>query len=472
MLLAQVIPRGDTKALANAVIAAEKTRQPTSQSLRPALGAGVAAALHDPLQLYANRRVKGLGGGIAVHLEAVREAAARIAQTSESDAPILANWEAVGTFCRRKFAGQLNAAIAVLLLDYRHRLIAEPRMYSAGQAANEIAQQSIVAALRHAASGLIVIRLDPEGNLTDRRSDHDLARSVRDAGAPVSVLMHDYIIVADDNFMSLRSMGVLEVAPLYDAGDSQANDHYGGWYAVNGETLAALQDRVVAGEVARLRDPELMALLLRRAVDDDKRFALATRLLQRFANMGRVLAAPVDELVHELQAGAVRESSDRHEIGAIQLAVIGEAAQRYLRAHILHAPPLTNMPALMRYCRAALAYSEVEQLHALFLSKSRTLLWDEVVSRGTINAAPVQPREIASRALRLGARYVVLVHNHPTGDPSPSQADVSMTLRVDEACRVIGVKVLDHVIVAASGESSLYASGRMPRLLRDHHLRV
>ena len=324
MLLAQVIPRGDTKALANAVIAAEKTRQPTSQSLRPALGAGVAAALHDPLQLYAGRRVKG--GGIAVHLEAVREAAARIAQTSESDAPILANWEAVGTFCRRKFTGQLNAAIAALLLDYRHRLIAEPRMYSAGQPANEIAQQSIVAALRHAASGLIVIRLDPEGSLTDRRNDHDLARSVRDAGAPVSVLMHDYIIVADDNFMSLRSMGVLEVAPLYDAGDSQANDHYGGWYAANGETLAALQDRVAAGEAARLRDPELMALLLRRAVDDDERIALATRLLQRFANLGRVLAAPVDELVHELKAGAVRGSPDRHEIGAIQLAVIGEAA--------------------------------------------------------------------------------------------------------------------------------------------------
>jgi len=90
-----------------------------------------------------------------------------------------------------------------------------------------------------------------------------------------------------------------------------------------------------------------------------------------------------------------------------------------------------------------------------------------VLSRGTVNTAPVHPREIASRALRLGAAGIVLVHNHPTGDPEPSQADVSMTLQIDQACRTVGVAVLDHLIVAETGHVSLAEAGKMPRVLDD-----
>ena len=128
---------------------------------------------------------------------------------------------------------------------------------------------------------------------------------------------------------------------------------------------------------------------------------------------------------------------------------------------------MNDTAALVRYCRAALAYTEVEHLHALFLTDDRRLLWDEVLSRGTVNTAPVHPREIASRALRLGSAGIVLVHNHPTGDPEPSQADISMTLQIDQACRAVGVQVLDHVVVAESGHVSLAEAGKMPRLVED-----
>ena len=461
MLLAHVVPRGDTKRLGYALIDATNSARITSAK-RPTLGRDVAAVMRQPLQLLADGSVKGFGGAMAVHLEAVKEAAVRIASTSSSDAPILGSWNAVGNFCRRKFATQSEAALYVLLLDYKHRLLAEPVRFPVDMDADQVARATMVAALRHAASGLIVVRLDPEEAPAGGHRDHALAQRIRDAGAPAAVLMHDFIVVAGDSFMSMRSMGVLEVATAYETVDLHDAASRNGWYADPEEALAKLQETVAAGNVGNLHEIELLALLLRRATKDAERARVAEDLIARFGNMGRVLSAPIDELIHVFETLPEAYRPDNAALAAVQLAVIGEATQRILRAHIL-GEPLADMAALVRYCRVALAYGEVEHLHALFLNRERRLLWDEVLSRGTVNTAPVQPREIASRALRLGAAFVVLVHNHPTGDPEPSQADVSMTLQVDMACRSIGVQVLDHLIVAVSGHVSLAEEGRMPR---------
>lgn len=467
MLLAHVVPRGDTKGLAYALIAAAGAGSGAA-GRRPELGQGVAPVLHDPLLLQVHAGVQGFGPGMAAHLAGTRAAALRLAETEQSDAPVLGSWNAVGAFCRRQFRTAVAPALHVLLLDYRHRLLAAPLAFDADAVADTVVRQTVEAALRHAASGLIVVRLTAPNRLEESRMDTALARALRDAGAPVSVLLHDFIVVAGDEFLSLRSMGVLEVAPAYDTGEEDsADDDAGGWFAAPEERLAVLQQRVIEGTAHRLTDADLLALLLRRAVADLARAALAVDLIARFGNLGRVLSAPVDELIHFLATRPEGTRPDNAELTAVQISVIGEACQRYLRGQILRAPPLTETAALVRYCRAALAYAEVEHLHALFLAGDRRLLWDEVLSRGTVNTAPVHPREIASRALRLGAAGIVLVHNHPTGDPAPSQADVSMTLQIEQACRAVGVAVLDHLIVAETGHVSLAEAGKMPRLLED-----
>lgn len=466
MLLAHVVPRGDTKGLAYALIeAAGEAAAPAGK--RPGFGRGIAAMLRDPLLLQESGAVAGYGPGMAVHLAAARAAALRLAETGASDAPILGSWNAVGAYCRRQFGDTPAPALLVLLLDYRHRLLVSPLAFDPAQSSDALARETVQAALRHAASGVIVVRLAEAGDLAETRADEALARALRDAGAPVSVLMHDFIVAAGDEFLSLRSMGVLEVAALYDPGETADDASFGGWFAAPEERLAVLQKTVMQGDAHRLSDTELLALLLRRAVADAARALLAADLIARFGNLGRVLSAPVDELIHFLETRPAAMRPENAELAAVQIGVIGEACQRYLRGQILSAPPLSETAALVRYCRAALAYAEVEHLYALFLAADRRLLWDEVLSRGTVNTAPVHPREIASRALRLGAAGIVLVHNHPTGDPEPSQADISMTLQIEQACRAVGVTVLDHLIVAESGHISLAEAGRMPRLAAD-----
>jgi|GEM_PF-73228 len=466
MLLAQVVPRGDTKALAYALIAgAGGGAAVRGGARRPGFGQGVGAVLADPLLLQQTGRVAGFGPGMAGHLAAVREAARRLAETGESDQPVLGSWNAVGTYCRRQFRDAPVPALHILLLDYRHRLLVAPLAFAPEEPADAVARATVAAALRHAASGLIVVRLAPPDRLGEHPQDQALARRLRDGGAPVSVLLHDFIVVAGDEFLSLRSMGMLEVAALYDA--AEADISHGGLYAGPETRLAALQQAAVQGEAAGLDDAELLALLLRRAVADAARGGLAEALLARFGNLGRVLSAPVDELMHVLANRPEPERPENPELTAVHLGVLGEACQRQLRGQLLTLPPLDNTAALVRYCRAALAYAEVEHLHALFLDGKQRLLWDEVLSRGTVNTAPVHPREIAGRALRLRADAIVLVHNHPTGDPQPSQADIAMTQQIDQACRVVGVEVLDHLVVAESGHVSLAEAGKMPRLLAD-----
>lgn len=467
MLLAQVDQRRDTKPRAYALIDAFAP-DGAAEGERPRLGGKLAGVLLQPPERLGGGRVPGVGPAMALHLAAVRAAAARLAEASLMSAPVLGNWEAVVAYGNLRFAGETEHRTHVLFLDFRHRLMREPAAYSPDTPAGDFAREVVTAALRRAASGLIVIRHDPDRPAAARPLDFEQADRLKTAGAANAVSLHDFMLVSPMGHLSLRSMGLLEVAADYVAEPGvrpeAAADDAAGWYAEPGESLDRLQRRAAAEGLDRLDETSLLALLLRRAAGDAARMEFAGRLLAAFGSLGRVLAAPLEELadaVHDLPEDGRPEAP---EVLAVHLGVIGEAAARLLRGQVLDGPLLDDLPSLVRYCRAALGYDEVEQFRLLFLDKKHRLIWDEIAARGTVNHAPVQPREVTARALRLKAAALVLVHNHPTGEADPSRADIDMTRQIVEACGVAGVQVLDHLIVAEAGHTSLAEGGMLPGL--------
>jgi len=165
---------------------------------------------------------------------------------------------------------------------------------------------------------------------------------------------------------------------------------------------------------------------------------LAARALARFGSFAALLAAPLQELKGVAGFGT-------HSLAAIKL--LNEAALRLARARVTEQPPLSDKARLLDYLTAMLARERIEQFRILFLDEGGRLLADEAQARGTVNHTPVYPREVVRRALDLGAASIVLVHNHPSGDPTPSREDLAMTKQVADACSVLGVTVRDHLIV-------------------------
>jgi len=138
--------------------------------------------------------------------------------------------------------------------------------------------------------------------------------------------------------------------------------------------------------------------------------------------------------------------------------VMQAAAQRYARDQVsTDLPILSSWAALIDYCRSAMAFEEIEQFRVLFLDKKNRLIADEVQQRGTVDHTPVYPREVIKRSLELGATALILVHNHPSGDPAPSTADVQMTRQIIEVAKPLGITVHDHIIIGKSGHASLKA---------------
>jgi DNA repair protein RadC len=135
--------------------------------------------------------------------------------------------------------------------------------------------------------------------------------------------------------------------------------------------------------------------------------------------------------------------------------VVQAAALRFMRTQVIKKPMLSSWSQLIDYIRAAMAYEKNEQFRILFLDKKNVLIADEVQQQGTVDHTPVYPREVVKRALELSASAIVLVHNHPSGDPTPSRADIDMTRKIVEACSNLGIIVHDHVIIGREGHSSL-----------------
>ena len=177
---------------------------------------------------------------------------------------------------------------------------------------------------------------------------------------------------------------------------------------------------------------------------------LAKALLARFGDLSGVLAASIPELCTMAGVG---------ETVALDLKLLHEAALRIGRAPIKRRPVISSWTALIAYVRVALANEAREQFRVLFLDKKNCLIADEVMGHGTVDHAPVYPREVARRALELSASSLILVHNHPSGDPTPSSADIDMTRQIVEALRPLRIAVHDHLVVGRDGVASLKSLG-------------
>ncbi len=199
-----------------------------------------------------------------------------------------------------------------------------------------------------------------------------------------------------------------------------------------------LRARLLAAGPESVADHEMLELVLFLALPRRDTKPIARALLTRFGSFANAITAPLPELVAIEGMG---------EAGAAALKTVHAAALRLVRAEVRNQPLLSNWDALMGYLNAQLARERVEQFRILFLDNKNRLLADEAQARGTVNHTPVYPREVAKRALELHATALILVHNHPSGDPAPSREDIAMTAEIGRAVGTLGVVLHDHVIV-------------------------
>lgn len=195
-----------------------------------------------------------------------------------------------------------------------------------------------------------------------------------------------------------------------------------------------------------LADYELLELLLYRLIPRADTKPVAKALLARFGTLAEVLGAPT-ALLQEVKG--VGPSV------ALDLKVIAAAARRMTRGEISVREVLGSWNQVLDYCRAAMAFEEREQFRILFLDKKNVLIADEVQQTGTVDHTPVYPREVIRRALELSATALILVHNHPSGDPAPSRADIDMTKTIIDSARPLGIAVHDHIIIGKKGHASM-----------------
>lgn len=213
---------------------------------------------------------------------------------------------------------------------------------------------------------------------------------------------------------------------------------------------ARLRDRFMQGGAAAVPDYELLELVLFRAIPRQDVKPLARRLIDRFGDFNAVLTAPSARLTEVEGVGPAVVT---------ELKIVEAAAQRLARARVMNRPVLSGWDALLDYCHTAMAHREIEQFRVLFLDRKNVLIADEEQGRGTVDHVPVYPREIIRRALELNASALILVHNHPSGDPTPSDSDISMTARIAQAADSMGITIHDHLIIGRSRELSFRAHG-------------
>jgi DNA repair protein RadC len=208
-----------------------------------------------------------------------------------------------------------------------------------------------------------------------------------------------------------------------------------------------------------LPDYELLELFLFRSIPQRDVKPLAKALLARFGSLGAVLAASPEALATVKAADSKGRALRVGPETALDIGLLHEATRRVAVEPVKKRTVISSWSALLAYVKVALAHEPREQFRVLFLDRKNQLLADETMNEGTVDHAPVYPREVARRALELSASAVILVHNHPSGDPTPSAADVEMTRKVVEATRVLNITVHDHLVVGRDGVASFKALG-------------
>jgi DNA repair protein RadC len=197
-------------------------------------------------------------------------------------------------------------------------------------------------------------------------------------------------------------------------------------------------------------DYELLELVLFRALARRDVKPLAKSLIARFGSFGDVVSAP---------CALLAEVDGLGDAAITEFKVIEAAARRIARGEVRRRPILSSWETVLDYCRTAMAFAEKEQFRILFLDKRNQVIADEVQQTGTVDHTPVYPREVVKRSLELSATAVILVHNHPSGDPAPSRADIDMTKQIVAVAKPLGIAVHDHIIVARDGHASMKALG-------------
>lgn len=232
---------------------------------------------------------------------------------------------------------------------------------------------------------------------------------------------------ADSNENGEQNVGLEEAVP-----------HYHG----HRERLRARLREVGADAVA---DYELLELVLFRAIPQRDVKPLAKQLIEKFGSFAETIAAPATRL---------KEIKGLGEAAITEIKIVQAAAGRMAKGQVKGRTVLSSWSAVLDYCRTVMAFAEKEQFRILFLDKRNQLIADELQQTGTIDHTPVYPREVVKRALELSATAIILVHNHPSGDPTPSRADIQMTQSIIDIAKPLGVSVHDHIIVGKEGHAS------------------
>ncbi|MFT4911826.1 MAG: DNA repair protein RadC [Brevundimonas sp.] len=222
-----------------------------------------------------------------------------------------------------------------------------------------------------------------------------------------------------------------------------------------------LRQRARDAGLTALPDYELLELFLFRSLPRGDVKPIAKALLARFGSLAAVLAAPVEAIVTVKIEDRRGKGTGLGVETALDLTALHEVARRIAREEPAKRPVIASWTALLAYVRVALQHEPREQFRVLYLDNRNQLILDELQNRGTVDHAPVYPREVVRRALELSARAMILVHNHPSGDPTPSRADIEMTRQVVEAARVLGLEVHDHLVVGRDGVASFKQLGLM-----------
>jgi DNA repair protein RadC len=206
-----------------------------------------------------------------------------------------------------------------------------------------------------------------------------------------------------------------------------------------------LRDRFLAGGADAMPDYELLEMVLFRAIKRGDTKPIAKALISRFGSFAEVISAPANLLmeVKGVGTGVVTE-----------LKLIRAASLRLAKGEVINRPILGTWNNIIEYCRAAMAFQDVETFRLLFLDKKNQLIADEEQQRGTVDYTPVYAREVVKRALELSASAIILVHNHPSGDPTPSLADIDMTKKIILAAERLNILIHDHIIIGRKGHVS------------------
>jgi DNA repair protein RadC len=240
--------------------------------------------------------------------------------------------------------------------------------------------------------------------------------------------------------------------PLFDADPVQPFDDMtrGRVPSYIGDHRKRLRERFLIGGAAAMPDYEVLELILFRAIPRQDVKPLAHLLLTVFGDFNRVISAPVARLAEVKGVG---------EAVITELKIVEAAAQRLARSRILQRHVISSWAAVLDYCHTAMAHRDTEQFRVLYLDRKNVLVADEAQAQGTVDHVPVYPREVVKRALELNASALILVHNHPSGDPTPSEADIAMTRQVQIAADALGLTLHDHLVIGRSRELSFRSEG-------------